>query len=605
MFVLVGRRRLQANRVVVATVAAGAVLALAGAAAAGPTWSAPVRIGAGYEPRVAVNPAGDAAVGFLAGSLTEAIWRPRGAGAWTGPTTLAEGGSTPNLALDEAGDAFAVFTKGQWPSQHFQASYRSGAGETWADATTLSSAEPTMGGEIAVDPRGDAVATFTRWTGTGFVIQSAVRPASGTWQQAVDLSDQNGNSPRGAGVAIDTAGNAVALWVRAGPVADNPVLVSAFRPVGGPWTAPVELAGPYGDVWDMHARFDAAGNAIAVWEARSGGDYGLFSSYRTMGGTWTGPTTVAAPNIPVTGDLGLTVDAAGDALAVWTTGAQVAAAARPASTGRWQQPTFVSAAVDGVTDAALAGDRSGNAVAVWTGGVGDATVHAALRPAASGAWEPPVDIASRFGSAVDVAMDEQGGALAVWQELPQAGSPGVHASELTPAGPVLAQLSLPAAAAGVPATFRVTPAAWDSPLVGEPLWDFGDGGSARGAIVRHTYRQTGSYTVDLSQSDAAGRSSRSTATIVVARATLRNRSRPAIRGTPRVGATITCLPGTWSGSQPIRLRYAWLAGARRVGTGTRHRVRPADIGSLLSCRVTATNGPLTRAATSRPIRIRG
>jgi hypothetical protein len=67
-------------------------------------------------------------------------------------------------------------------------------------------------------------------------------------------------------------------------------------------------------------------------------------------------------------------------------------------------------------DAALASDRSGNALAVWTEGLGGATVHAALRPAASGAWEPPVQVASgAFGSDVDVALDERGGAVAVWE----------------------------------------------------------------------------------------------------------------------------------------------------------------------------------------------
>jgi PKD repeat protein len=154
--------------------------------------------------------------------------------------------------------------------------------------------------------------------------------------------------------------------------------------------------------------------------------------------------------------------------------------------------------------------------------------------------------------------------------------------------------------------FHVTPAPWGSALVGEAAWGFGDGASARGRRVAHTYRRTGTYTVSVTQSDAAGGTSTATATIVVGTATLANTRRPTVAGTARAGATLTCPSGSWSGAQPIRLRYAWLRGGKAMAgaTGRRYRVRTRDGGSLLACRVTATNGARTRAATSRPVRVR-
>jgi hypothetical protein len=554
-------------------------------------------------------------IGFTFASLTETVSRTRGATAWVGPTKLAEGGSAPAVALDDAGDAYAVFTKGQWPSEHFQASYRAGADGDWHDAITVSPAEHTTGGDIAVNAGGDAVAAFTRWPGTGYVVQAAVRPAaSGRWQQVVDLSDPNGNSPRGAAVAIDKAGNALALWVRAGRVAENPVVVSAFRPAGGTWTTPVELGGPYGDVWDMNVALDAAGNAVAVWRGyvrSSGGDV-VFSSYRPFGGTWTGATSLSPPNQLLIHDLTLTVDGSGNALAVWievTPGRQgvVIASSRPAASGKWQPSVQLSPSAVFATAAALVSDRSGNAVAVWTEGLGDATVHTALRPAVSGAWEPPVEIASgAFGSDAAVAIDESGNAIAAWQREIGGGRYVIESSDLKAARPVLAQLAVPQrGAVGVTSRFRVTPAPWGSPVVGEPSWDFGDGSSARGPHVAHTYRRTGTFTVAVTQADAGGRSSRATATIVVGRPTLANRRLPAVAGRPRVGATLTCLPGSWNGSQPIRFRYAWLRDRAPIAgaAGRRYHVRVADAGALLSCRVTATNGALTVKATSRPVRV--
>jgi hypothetical protein len=596
----------------VAAVAACLALILAGPGASEPTWTAPVTLVAGSNPRVAVNAAGDAVVGFGVVSLTKTISRTHGTAHWTEPVTLAEGASPPNVALDEAGDAFAIFTKGRWPNTNFQAAVRDGVEGVWQDAVTISP-QPETGvlapGRVAVDAAGDAVAVFDRWSGNGYVIQAAVRPASsGRWQQIVDLSDPNGNSPRGAAVAIDKAGNAVALWARAGHGAESPVIVSAFRPANGAWTAPVEVGGPYGDVWEIQASFDPAGNAVAVWRVTLGNGHAVYSSYRAFGGSWTAPAMVAQSRW--VDDISLTVDDSGDALATWIEARGegrwgVSAASRPAASGRWQPPAQVTPSMlSAVGGAASTSDRSGNAVAVWTDG-GDATVHAALRPAASAAWEPPVEIATgaSYGD-VGVAIDERDDAVAVWEAAAGSGHV-IEAGELKAGGPVL-QLEVPArGAAGTPTRFRVTPSPWGSPLVGEPDWDFGDGGSARGASVVHTYRRTGTYTVTVVQSDAAGRNSGSTATIIVGRATLANRSRPVIAGAPRVGATLRCRPGSWTGSQPIRFRYAWLRGGRPIGAGPRYRARSHDAGALLSCRVTATNGPLTRAATSRPVRIRG
>jgi PKD repeat protein len=181
----------------------------------------------------------------------------------------------------------------------------------------------------------------------------------------------------------------------------------------------------------------------------------------------------------------------------------------------------------------------------------------------------------------------------------------IESSDLKAGGPVLARLQVPdRGAAGVRTRFAVTPAPWGSPLVGEPVWDFADGTSARGASVPHTYRRTGTYTVAVTQSDATGAGSRSTATIVVTRATLSNRRIPEIAGSPRVGSTLTCRPCAWSGSQPIRLRYGWLRGGAPIGNGARYRLRARDAGSLLVRRVIATNGPRTVAASSRPVRVR-
>jgi PKD domain len=609
---------------VVATLTAGVSLLAASPASPAPTWTAPVRLspgpatGSAFYPDVALNAAGDAVAGWMWGSgavsLTQVVSRAHGATDWSRPLNLAEGGSAPSLAVDPVGNALAAFTKGSLIGGVFQVAYRPGSDLTWQDPITVSPDPNTGGGSIAVNDAGDAVAGFTRWSGNGYVVQGAVRPASsGRWQQVVDLSEPGGNAPFGTAVAIDRAGTAVALWVRAGEVGDNPVVVSSLRPAGGTWTVPVDLGGPYGGVGSIHVAVDGAGNAVAVWEGyvRSSGGEVAFASYRPFGGSWSSAISLSSPSQLTIDDVQVAFDASGNALALWralTPGRQaiVVADERPAADGKWQPSVQLSPSSVFATSAALAGDRAGNAVAIWTEGFSNATVEAALRPAASGTWEQPTQVTTgAVGFGIAAAIDEHGGSVAAWAR--EVGTSDViESSDLKPGGPVLAGLRLPAhAAAGIRARFAVTPAPWGSPLAGEPLWDFGDDSAAGGKSVAHTYRRAGTYTVTVSQSDATGAGSRSTATVTVTRATLANRRIPSIGGVPRVGATLTCLPGTWKGSEPISLRYAWLRGPARVGTGARYRVGHGDAGSLLTCRVTATNGPRTRTATSRAVRVRG
>ncbi len=80
-----------------------------------------------------------------------------------------------------------------------------------------------------------------------------------------------------------------------------------------------------------------------------------------------------------------------------------------------------------------------------------------------------------------------------------------------------------------------------------------------------------------------------------------NTSAPAITGTPVEGQTLTCNPGAWSGSPTFG--YTWVRNGAPVPGVTVHTysLGPADVGSQLACRVTATNAGGTGQASSSPI----
>jgi hypothetical protein len=71
----------------------------------------------------------------------------------------------------------------------------------------------------------------------------------------------------------------------------------------------------------------------------------------------------------------------------------------------------------------------------------------------------------------------------------------------------------------------------------------------------------------------------------------KNTMAPEITGTPKVGKTLSCSNGTWTGSTPITYTRQWLRNGSPIAgaTGAGYVTKVADKGKSLSCRVTAKN----------------
>lgn len=86
----------------------------------------------------------------------------------------------------------------------------------------------------------------------------------------------------------------------------------------------------------------------------------------------------------------------------------------------------------------------------------------------------------------------------------------------------------------------------------------------------------------------------------------RNTRRPMVAGRARVGKTVTCRRGSWTGTPPLRFAYRWLRASRMIpGAATaRRRLTARDAGTLVACRVRATNTAGSAQAASKPVRVR-
>jgi PASTA domain len=356
---------------------------------------------------------------------------------------------SPALGVDGPGDAAAAwgvlsgYEGGKIKNRLVQAAVRP-AGAAWSPGETLSATDKAAEApQIAVGPGGEAVAVWTAtdancYSGCRWKVQAAVRPAaSGDWGKPQDLSAASSHLGA-ARVALDAGGNALVVW------ADGPLLQSAARPTGAvDWSAPQLISdeGVRGPAEAPRLALDGAGNALVIWGHRTPADSEPVSVRAALRPAATGAW--AAQDLPGTSDLrpvlqvALSVNAAGDAAAVWRRGTDgfgpvvIEASLRGAASGSWTPPQRLSEVrfrdglppldyLPGAPGVAL--DGSGDAVAVWQEPVHTeyatcseapclSSVLAAVRPAATGIWGSP----TRWGAGgTQVAAEPGGTAIAVW-----------------------------------------------------------------------------------------------------------------------------------------------------------------------------------------------
>lgn len=84
-----------------------------------------------------------------------------------------------------------------------------------------------------------------------------------------------------------------------------------------------------------------------------------------------------------------------------------------------------------------------------------------------------------------------------------------------------------------------------------------------------------------------------------------NTAAPVASGPPAVGQTLSCTPGSWTGSPAPAYTYAWLRDGVPIAgaTASTYLVQKADEGNGLTCKVTATNKSGSSAAVSNTLSI--
>jgi hypothetical protein len=250
---------------------------------AGGSWSAPVTLSpprkAAGSPQIALDPQGGATAVWdeeYSGAIESST--RSSAGIWSPPVALTAdgvGGAWPQLAVDSQGNATAVWSSTASDSRRIRLQSRRiqtatrPAGGSWSAPVSISAAGHrfVQDPQIAVSLQGEATAIWQRSNGDYLVVQGATRSAGGSWSRPVDITTGPGRGGQHLQLAVDSWGNATAIWEgydtrRPGP---HFAIQAAKHPSGSAWSRPTDLSRWTSSLGDPQIAVDPQGRSTAIW----------------------------------------------------------------------------------------------------------------------------------------------------------------------------------------------------------------------------------------------------------------------------------------------------------------------------------------------------
>jgi hypothetical protein len=331
-------------------------------------------------------------------------------GQWQPAETLSHLGLDPEVAVDAHGDTIAV-----WRSVSGIQTATRPAGGSWLPPQTVA----TPGGrepQVASDASGDVIVVAPRQGhGASTGIQAVLRPSGDAFSPAQTISTPgNDFDPR---MAMNARGDALVAWER--DSGHSCIVEAAFHPANARWSKPRVLSDSHaGCPADQHVAIDGRGDAIVAWLAQRGRTQFVESATRGANGRWTARILATAPVIDETVDVGM--DTRGDTMVVWHeealkgNGSGIWTRLRTAGR-RWGTARTIPGAHGGPPSLAI--DPRGDALVTWQDKRG---IEAAARPT-GGSWQKPYTVSAHehldpgVGDDGLASLDNRGDALATWQ----------------------------------------------------------------------------------------------------------------------------------------------------------------------------------------------
>ncbi len=227
--------------------------------------------------------------------------------------------SYPQVAVNASGHTMVVWELDNGTDDSIYASRYSSS--LWGTATLLDngSTDSATAPRIAIDTDGNAIAVWHQYAGSEYSIYAnRFDAASGAWQGDALIENDNVGGAYGPKVAMDGSGNAMAVWQQYDRTSNN-ILANRFDAISGVWQNPVLIESDNaGDAYNPQIAVNDSGNAVAVWRQDDGSHYNIWANrFDAISGVWQNPALIESDNAGDASSPQVAVDGSGNAVAVW------------------------------------------------------------------------------------------------------------------------------------------------------------------------------------------------------------------------------------------------------------------------------------------------
>lgn len=334
-----------------------------------------------------------------------------------GPAELVHVGDSPmfyhQVAVSESGTAIVV-----WDQDGNISACRYVSGKGWEDAQLLETADGMAeGARIAMDAQGNAIAVWWQRDEDNHHSIYAKRYTVGIgWRATLPLetSDEFADEPQ---VAMDTEGNAIAIWEQEGESNIRRIFVCRFAVVGG-WGEVTPIDSGEREASSPQIAIDSTGNAIAAWREDVSHVSSIYASRFVVGDGWSsaeliefGEGDAKSPQVAV--------DSSGNGMVVWQEHDgeryNIHANRYDVKNG-WETAKKIESEAGATSSSSVAMDSAGNAIAIWSQSDGDRYNIYANRYTVGAGWGTARRIEDDEIAAAypKVGMDSTGNAVAIW-----------------------------------------------------------------------------------------------------------------------------------------------------------------------------------------------
>jgi len=341
----------------------------------------------------------------------------------------------PQVAMSDNGSAVAVWEQYDGTYYHVWSNYydaQTGWGVAERVETHYQNGTLFYYPEVGIDQMGNVIAVWQKLDGADLSIWANRYEVGTGWGTAGVIEYDDDNHAYTPEIAMNDSGKAVVAWEHRNGYYYQ-VQVAEFDPLTG-WTNPQRIDNSSGFAFDPAVDINSQGDAVVVWEQYVNGNFHVWSNNLVAGSGWGTPQAVEnnASASAMYYRAKVSMDDNGSAIAVWQ---QYDGSALSVWSNRRVNGTWGAAQIIDPFDTshsyypriAMTGD--GDAMVVWQhieAGEILTTVMStwATRYSPDTGWgaSRPIEYSNAsITSGHQVAMDEEGDAMAIWHEITTTG----------------------------------------------------------------------------------------------------------------------------------------------------------------------------------------